>query len=269
MAFKWQYAAYGYKASKRRCFMMEQLYRKCRDCNGARTITGTDTVSACCEKPNKDGSCCGLPVPSEVPVQEQCPRCKASGFEPIFSAEEVQRDFFTLEQLTRAMAEAVAHGISIMTHCYYQGSSATAPLKAKEFVTNYINSISDNVVDENLTYLGSKKAIMNLAVSKYSSPDGKPNPETYAFIKGLKWSDSNIVWKRRFMELQTESINELFKLRGEIEGLNDGYAQIDERLSRVIEVFEELLVEQFVICELRDVWRIKAGLETKCKGHLD
>ena len=29
-------------------------------------------------------------------------------------------------------------------------------------------------------------------------------------------------------------------------------------------VFEELLVEQFAISELRDIWRKKAGLPTKC-----
>lgn len=34
-------------------------------------------------------------------------------------------------------------------------------------------------------------------------------------------------------------------------------------------VFEKLLVDQFAISELRDVWRIKAGLHTKCTDSND
>jgi hypothetical protein len=39
----------------------------------------------------------------------------------------------------------------------------------------------------------------------------------------------------------------------------------DEMYNKLEKAFEELLVEQFAISELRDLWRKKAGIERKCE----
>ena len=41
--------------------------------------------------------------------------------------------------------------------------------------------------------------------------------------------------------------------------------QMENQFVKVIETFEELLTDQFSICELRDVWRKRAGLVQKCE----
>ncbi len=43
------------------------------------------------------------------------------------------------------------------------------------------------------------------------------------------------------------------------------YALLLSRFERLENTFEELVVKEFDICELRDFWRLRAGLEPKCQ----
>jgi hypothetical protein len=55
----------------------------CPDCGGDGIVVGVMIEATCCGMVDKDGYCCGYPMPMEVPEPEQCQRCEATGFLPI------------------------------------------------------------------------------------------------------------------------------------------------------------------------------------------
>lgn len=51
----------------------------CPECGGSGIVYNVDYVAGCCRCPNEDGSCCNVPIPEPVQVQEQCSNCQATG----------------------------------------------------------------------------------------------------------------------------------------------------------------------------------------------
>lgn len=56
------------------------------------------------------------------------------------------------------------------------------------------------------------------------------------------------------------------QLEQELKQLQYEKLEMEKQFSKVIGTFEELLKNQFVMCELRDFWRKRAGLVQKCEG---
>lgn len=55
---------------------------KCKNCDGEGYVVNPEPIPVCCMQPNEDGSCCGNSIVGYEPRQEECPECKATGFEP-------------------------------------------------------------------------------------------------------------------------------------------------------------------------------------------
>ena len=53
----------------------QTCYVHCDNCDNGIYI---DIIAGCCNNPNENGSCCGNLIP--VQVQEQCPKCRATGY---------------------------------------------------------------------------------------------------------------------------------------------------------------------------------------------
>lgn len=66
-------------------------------------------------------------------------------------------------------------------------------------------------------------------------------------------------YEKREMEKQIYEAKEM------IRQLNGFRFQANEQIRQLTKTFEELLTTQFDICELRDLWRKRAGLVQKCE----
>lgn len=58
---------------------------------------------------------------------------------------------------------------------------------------------------------------------------------------------------------------EIEEMKNVIKQLNKFRFSANEQVEKLVETFEELLRDQFTLCELRDVWRKRAGLVQKCE----
>lgn len=58
---------------------------------------------------------------------------------------------------------------------------------------------------------------------------------------------------------------EIEEMKNVIKQLNKFRFRENDKFDQLAETFEELLTDQFSICELRDVWRKRAGLTQKCE----
>ena len=61
----------------------EQLFIKCKQCNGTGTDMEMRTEVTCCGHTNEGGECCGNPTGVSDWFPIQCEVCEATGFEPI------------------------------------------------------------------------------------------------------------------------------------------------------------------------------------------
>jgi len=52
----------------------------CTECEGSGIVIGIQYTAGCCGYANEDGSCCNNPIPEQIQVQEQCFKCKATGY---------------------------------------------------------------------------------------------------------------------------------------------------------------------------------------------
>lgn len=76
---------------------------------------------------------------------------------------------------------------------------------------------------------------------------------------GELWDIINIV---RELDKEDKTAHQLAE---ELKQLQYEKQQMESQFTKVIETLEELLTDQFSICELRDVWRKRAGLVQKCE----
>ena len=91
--------------SKGRYVLVEEL---CPDCGGSGCVV--DYVAGCCRNPDKYGNCCNCPVPE--PMQVQCERCSASGFElPTAPSGSTYTPLFTTKNATEEEARGVVDEI--------------------------------------------------------------------------------------------------------------------------------------------------------------
>jgi hypothetical protein len=112
---------------------------------------------------------------------------------------------------------------------YHYCEACKQGFKAEEDLCTEPSDLPSSSVASHTSGAGSSvvpsENIMKTALEKYSSPYGKANPETYAFAKGIEFAtgiDSNIDWKQRFMELQTETLNNISKLNSDTAVQDEG-----------------------------------------------
>ena len=78
--------------------------------------------------------------------------------------------------------------------------------------------------------------------------------------------DFTIVEKWKFGEpVKVETEKTAHQLSEELKQLQYEKQQMESQFTKVIETFEELLTDRISTCELRDVWRKRAGLVQKCE----
>jgi predicted RNase H-like nuclease (RuvC/YqgF family) len=58
---------------------------------------------------------------------------------------------------------------------------------------------------------------------------------------------------------------EIKELKRELQKYKKANSELHTRIMQIKELVEELVVTAFAACELRDLWRLKFGLPTKCE----
>ena len=53
----------------------------CPECEGSGIVIGIQYTAGCCGYANEDGSCCNNPIPEPIQVQEQCHKCRTTGYD--------------------------------------------------------------------------------------------------------------------------------------------------------------------------------------------
>jgi len=57
----------------------------CPICNGSGY--DIDYTTACCRRPNEDGSCCNIPIAE--PIQIQCEKCQSTGYTSVAQQKQI------------------------------------------------------------------------------------------------------------------------------------------------------------------------------------
>lgn len=72
-------------------------------------------------------------------------------------------------------------------------------------------------------------------------------------------------WPPALVVEEEEPEKTAHQLEQQLKQLQYEKREMEKQFSKVIGTFEELLKNQFAICELRDFWRKRAGLVQKCE----